>query len=94
MDVRAAFTRHGGSLASSGAVAFQFLHAGQFLLTSDKTTEEALMEVALDAGADDIITSEQGYEVRCDLPMFDKVSQALERKGLHDAPDPGRALLL
>jgi len=81
-DVRSAFTRHGGNLASTGAVAFQFLHAGQFLLTKEKTTEEALMEIALEAGADDVLTSEQGYEVRCNVHAFDKVSHALEEKGL------------
>ena len=81
-DVRSAFTRHGGHLASSGAVAFQFLHAGQFLLTPDKTTEDALMEVALEAGADDVLTSDQGFEVRCNVHAFDKVAQALEQKGL------------
>ena len=81
-DVRSAFTRHGGHLASSGAVAFQFLHAGQFLITKDKTTEDVLMEVALDSGADDVITSEHGFEVRCNIHAFDKVSHALEQKGL------------
>ena len=63
-------------------MSFQFLHAGQFLLTKDKTTEDALMEVALEAGADDVITSDQGYEVRCNIHAFDKVSHALENKGL------------
>ena len=81
-DVRSAFTRHGGHLASSGAVAFQFLHSGQFLLTKDKTTEDALMEIALEAGADDVITSDQGFEVRCNVHAFDKVSHALDKKGL------------
>jgi YebC/PmpR family DNA-binding regulatory protein len=81
-DVRSAFTRHGGHLASSGAVAFQFLHAGQFLLTKDKTSEDALMEIALEAGADDVIASEQGFEIRCNVHAFDKVSHALEQKGL------------
>jgi len=81
-DVRSAFMRHGGHLAGSGAVAFQFLHAGQFLLTKDKTTEAALMEIALEAGADDVIASEQGFEVRCNVHAFDKVSHALEQKGL------------
>ena len=81
-DVRAAFAKHGGNLASSGAVAFQFLHAGQFLVATDKTTEETLMEIALDAGADDVLTSEQGYEIRCNVHAFDKVAQALELKGI------------
>ena len=81
-DVRSAFAHHAGNLASTGAVAFQFTHAGQFLIPKDQTTEEALLEVALEAGADDVITSEQGYEVRCNVHAFDKVSQALEQKSL------------
>jgi YebC/PmpR family DNA-binding regulatory protein len=81
-DVRSAFAKHGGNLASSGAVAFQFLHAGQFLVAQDKIAEDALMEIALAAGADDVIASQQGYEVRCNIHAFDKVSAALEQKGI------------
>ncbi len=81
-DVRSAFAKHGGNLASSGAVAFQFLHAGQFLVAQDKIAEDALMEIALEAGADDVIASDQGYEVRCNIHAFDKVSAALEQKGI------------
>jgi YebC/PmpR family DNA-binding regulatory protein len=81
-DVRSAFARHGGNLASSGAVAFQFQHAGQFLIAKERTTEDALMEIALEAGADDVVTSEQGFELRCSVHGFDKVAQALEQKGI------------
>lgn len=81
-DVRSAFAKHGGNLASTGAVSFQFLHAGQFLVAKEKAAEDALMEIALDAGADDVIASEQGYEVRCNIHAFDKVSHALEQKGI------------
>lgn len=81
-DVRSAFAKHGGNLASSGAVAFQFLHAGQFLVAKGRTSEDALMELALEAGADDVIASEQGFEVRCNVHAFDKVAQALEAKGI------------
>jgi len=81
-DVRSAFSHHGGNLASTGAVAFQFLHAGQFLIGRETTTEEALLELALEAGADDVISSEQGFEVRCNVHVFDKVAHALEQKGL------------
>lgn len=81
-DIRAAFARHDGNLASTGAVSFQFLHAGQFLVARDKIAEDALMEIALEAGADDILTSDQGYEIRCGVHAFDKVAHALERKGL------------
>ena len=81
-EVRAAFAKHGGNLASSGAVSFQFQHAGQFLIAKSQTTEDALMETALEAGADDVIASEQGFEVRCAAHAFDKVSHALEQKGI------------
>ena len=81
-DVRSAFARHGGNLASTGAVSFQFQHAGQFLIAREKTTEDALMEIALDAGADDVVASEQGFEVRCNIHAFDKISHALEAKGI------------
>jgi YebC/PmpR family DNA-binding regulatory protein len=79
-DVRAVFNRFGGHLAAAGAVAFQFLHAGQFLIAKDQTTEEALMEVALEAGADDVITTADGYEVRCHIHSFDLLAHALENK--------------
>lgn len=81
-EVRSAFARHGGNLAQPGAVAFQFLHAGQFLIAADAATEDRLMELALEAGADDVITSPQGFELRCDLHLFDKVSHALEAAGI------------
>lgn len=81
-DVRSAFTKFGGNLGGSGSVAFQFLHAGQILISKDATTEDALMEVALEAGADDVITTEDGYEVRCPVNSFDRVMAALDKAGL------------
>jgi YebC/PmpR family DNA-binding regulatory protein len=81
-EVRSAFARHGGNLAITGAVAFQFQHAGQFLVGRDKISEDALLEVALEAGADDVLASEQGFEVRCSVHAFDRVSHALEQKGI------------
>jgi YebC/PmpR family DNA-binding regulatory protein len=81
-DVRSAFAKHGGNLASTGAVAFQFLHAGQFLIAKDKISEDALTEIALEVGADDVLASEQGFEVRCSVSAFDRVAQALEQKGI------------
>jgi YebC/PmpR family DNA-binding regulatory protein len=81
-DVRATFSHHGGNLAQSGAVAFQFQHAGQFLIAREKTTEDRLMEIALEAGADDVVTTEHGFELRCEIHAFDKVAHALEQAGL------------
>lgn len=80
--LRSVFTKHGGNLAGSGAVMFQFLHAGQFLVAKDAATEDALMEAALDAGADDVISTDDGHEVRCDIHAFDKVLHALETAGI------------
>ena len=84
-DVRACFARWGGNLAASGAVAFQFLHAGQFLISREAVAEEALLELALEAGADDVLVSEQGFEVRSGIHAFDRVSHALEAKGIRPA---------
>jgi YebC/PmpR family DNA-binding regulatory protein len=81
-DVRAAFNQCDGNLAQPGAVAFQFLHAGQFLIAKEKIAEEKLMEVALESGADDILTTSHGYEVRCNIHLFDKISHALNQAGL------------
>ncbi len=81
-EVRSAFTRFGGNLAGAGAVAFLFRHAGQFLVAKDASTEDALIEMALEAGADDIISTGDGFEVRCDVHSFDRVAHALEHKGI------------
>ncbi|MDI1247548.1 MAG: YebC/PmpR family DNA-binding transcriptional regulator [Lacunisphaera sp.] len=83
--VRSVFEYHGGKLALNGAVAFQFLHAGQFLVPAEQAAEDRVMEVALAAGADDILTTGDGYEVRCNLHDFDKVAHALEQAGLKPA---------
>jgi len=81
-DVRSAFSRHGGNLASTGAVSFQFLHAGQFLIGRARATEDMLMEIALETGADDVLVSDHGFEIRCNIHLFDKLAHALEQKGL------------
>ena len=81
-DVRAAFNQVGGNLAQTGSVSFQFLHAGQFLIAKEKISEEKLMEVALESGADDVITTSHGYEVRCNVHLFDKIAHALTKAGL------------
>lgn len=80
--VRSIFSNHGGNLAQNGAVAFQFLHAGQFLIPREQIGEDKLMEIALEAGADDVLTTEHGHEVRCEINVFDKVTSALEEAGL------------
>ncbi len=90
-ELRSTFSKGGGNLAQSGAVAFQFLHAGQFLIAKDQTDEDRLMEVALEAGADDIISSDHGFEVRCELHEFDKVTQPSACPSMMSAP-PNQSL--
>jgi YebC/PmpR family DNA-binding regulatory protein len=79
-DVRAIFARSGGSLAASGAVAFQFERKG-IVPVKAGATEDQLMELALDAGADDVVSDEEGgFEVRTDIASLLHVHKALEGK--------------
>lgn len=81
-DVRHAFNRFGGNLGTDGSVAFMFKHCGVLLLEPG-TSEEAVMEVALDAGAEDIITNDDGsIEVITPPSEFEAVKAALDEAGL------------
>jgi len=81
-EVRHAFSKYGGNLGTEGSVAFQFKHCGQFVLAPG-TPEDAVMEVALEAGADDVIVDADGaVEVICDPAAFEAVKAALEGAGL------------
>ena len=77
-EVRHAFTKNGGNMGAEGSVAFLFRHCGQ-LLFAPGTNEDQLMEVALEAGADDVITHEDGaLEVISSVALFSKVQDALQ----------------
>ena len=81
-EVRHAFSKHGGNLGTEGSVAFQFKNCGQ-LIFAPGTDEDKVMEVALEAGADDVITDEEGVvEVICPTTAFAAVRDALQAKGL------------
>ncbi len=81
-EVRHAFSKYGGNLGTEGSVAFQFKHCGQFVFAPG-TNEDRVMEVALDAGAEDVVTGDVGaVEVLCAPIDFDAVTAALERAGL------------
>jgi YebC/PmpR family DNA-binding regulatory protein len=81
-EVRHALTKHGGNLGTDGSVAFMFKHCGQFLLAPG-TSEDKVMEAALEAGAEDVVTNDDGsVEVICAPGDFQAVGQALERAGL------------
>ncbi len=80
-EVRHAFSKHGGNMGTDGCVAFQFKHCGQ-LLFAPGTSEDALMEAALEAGADDVATNDDGsIEVLTDPYQFGEVREALEKAG-------------
>ena len=81
-DVRHAFSKYGGNMGTEGSVAFQFKHVGQFLFAPG-VSEDKIMEVALEAGAEDVITHEDGsVEVLSAPPDFEAVKTALEGAGL------------
>ena len=81
-DVRHAFSKYGGNLGTDGSVAFLFKHCGQILFAPG-TPEDKVMEVAIDAGADDVISDDEGgIEVLCAPNDFRAVKQALAAAGL------------
>lgn len=81
-EVRHAFSKYGGNLGTEGSVSFQFKHCGQFVFAPG-VSEDKVMEVALEAGAEDVITGEDGLiEVLCAAPDFEAVKNALEAAGL------------
>src|SRR5439155_12053917 len=81
-EVRHAFSKYGGNLGTEGSVAFQFKHVGQFVFAPG-TSEDKVMEVALEAGAEDVISDDDGaVEVLCTPPDFETVKNALEKAGV------------
>jgi YebC/PmpR family DNA-binding regulatory protein len=81
-DVRHAFAKNGGNLGQEGSVAFMFNHCGQFIFAPG-TAEDKIMEIALEAGADDVVTDAEGViEVTCPPPAYPALRQAFEAAGL------------
>ena len=81
-EVRHAFSKHGGNMGTEGSVAFQFKHCGQ-LIYAPGTSEDQVMEVALEAGAEDVITHGDGViEVITAAADFEVVKSALDAAGL------------
>ena len=80
-EVRHAFSKYGGNMGTEGSVAFQFKHCGQFVLAPG-TVEDKVMELALEAGADDVLTGDDGaIEVLCAPALFESMKSALEGAG-------------
>ena len=81
-EVRHAFSKHGGNMGTEGSVAFQFKHCGQIIFAPG-TSEDKVMEVALEAGAEDVVTDDDGaIEVITSVAEFEAVKNALEAAGL------------
>jgi len=81
-EVRHAFAKHGGNMGAEGSVAFQFKHCGQ-LFFAPGTNEDKVLEVALEAGAEDVITDDEGaIEVLTAYSNFEAVKNALQAAGL------------
>lgn len=81
-EIRAIFTKHGGNMAGAGAVKHLFHRKGQILISKDQISEDDLLAVALDAGADDVVTHAENYEVLTDPHQFEAVHKAIEAKGV------------
>jgi YebC/PmpR family DNA-binding regulatory protein len=81
-EVRHAFAKHGGNMGADGSVAYLFKHCGQFVFAPG-ASEDRIMEAALDAGAEDVLSNPDGsVEVICAPGDFDKVKAGLEKAGL------------
>jgi YebC/PmpR family DNA-binding regulatory protein len=77
-DIRSFFTKAGGNLGESGSVAFMFDRLGVIEYDADKASEEAMLEAAIEAGADDVVSSEAGHEIYTAQDTLREVARALE----------------
>src|SRR3972149_9250513 len=81
-DIRKIFERSGGSLGSPNCVAFQFTSKGVIIVARDQVSEDRMMELALDAGADDVSSSQEIHEITCRPEVFHEVKDAIEKAGV------------
>jgi len=79
-DVRSVFAKNGGNLAETGAVSFMFEHVGLVEFAAEVADAETMFEAALDAGADDVVSSESGHEIYVTQDRLRDVARALEAK--------------
>lgn len=81
-EIRSLVTKAGGSLATTGAVSRLFQRKGQIIITRDAADEDTLMELALEAGAEDFVADANGYEILTTPAQFETVHKALEAKDI------------
>ena len=78
--VRAVFAKHGGNLGSTGSVSHMFAHVGEIVYRPDAASSDAMMEAAIEAGADDVVSDAAGHVVTCVFESLAEVSAALQTK--------------
>jgi YebC/PmpR family DNA-binding regulatory protein len=78
-DLRFIFSRHGGNLGESGCVAWMFKKRGVITVEKDAADEDRLMELALEAGADDVVSEDDGYQVMSAPDKLNVVREAIEK---------------
>ena len=81
-EIRYLFDRHNAKMGKPGTVAHMFARKGVFHVDQDQSTEDALTELALEAGADDLVAQEGFYEITCDPTLYLKMADALSRAGV------------
>lgn len=88
-EIRSIFTKHGGNLAAPGAVAFQFQRKGAITVPKAKVSEDDLMSIVLDAGAEDLKSDDENFEIITPVEVFDAVVESLKKRNI----EPSRAQL-
>ena len=79
-EVRAAFSKYNGSLGETGSVSFMFDHIGEIIFTADATDADTMFEAALEAGAENVESSDEGHVISCAMGDFNTVREALEEQ--------------
>ncbi len=81
-EIRTIFSKHGGNLGESGSVRFLFQKKGYIAIEKDKTSEDAVMEAAIEAGAEDVSFTDQYHEIQTAVEVFPEVKAKIEERGL------------
>src|SRR5256885_2932310 len=84
-EIRSLLTKNGGAIAAAGSVSRLFQRKGQIIVPREAASEDQLMEVALEAGAEDFKVEPEGYEILTDPARFEIVHQAIEAKQIRPA---------
>jgi YebC/PmpR family DNA-binding regulatory protein len=79
-DIRAAFSKFGGAMGETNSVAFLFSHVASIVYPKETGSEDAMLEAAIEAGADECVSDENGHEFLCRIEDFGSVRDALEKK--------------